>query len=213
MHELLQQRIDELYKASAAFAKPSQINSCECCHTESEKKTLLAIPLKSLSCDHLNDFIFSAFNTIGDADDFLYFLPRILELAFTNYQEFDCDKGLLGTKLYKSGFWERSDSLRSCVESALLAHFEHQVLQDTDWNYELNDWVCCLGNATPHIEPVLDLLIDSPYFKDYYDQEHRYAVKGKLSDAFWEKNHGNREKVISWLLSPESEARYWSFHT
>ena len=212
MHPKLQKSIRELYTAYSVFDKPSQIDSCECCHTEEEKKILVSNSLESLTCNQLNDFVISSFNTIGDAEDFLYFLPRILELAFTDYQEFDCDVGLLGHKLYQSRFWERGETLKSSVDSALLAHFEHQVLQDTDWNYQMSDWVCCVGNATPEIQPFLSLLLGSPYFKEFYEQEHRYAVKGKLSDSFWEKNHGNRARIVSWLLGPESEARYWSFH-
>ena len=212
MHPELQKSIRALYTAYSVFDKPSQIDSCECCHTEEEKKILVSNSLESLTCNQLNDFVISSFNTIGDTEDFLYFLPRILELAFTNYQEFDCDIGLLGQKLYQSRFWERGGTLKASVDTALLAHFEHQVLQDTDWNYQMSDWVCCVGNATPEIQPFLSLLLGSPYFKEFYEQEHRYAVKGKLSDAFWEENHGNRAKIVSWLLGPESEARYWSFH-
>ena len=174
---------------------------------------LLAVSLDRLTCEDLNDFVVSSFNTIGDAEDFLYFLPRILELAFTNYQEFECDIGLLGHKLFKSRFWERGEKLRVSVDAALLAHFEHRVLQDTDWNYELHGWVCCVGNATPKIEPFLKLLFNSKYFKDFYDGEYQHALKGKLHDAFWEKNHGNRDKIVKWLLSAESVARYRTFHS
>ena len=212
MHKKLQQRIKEVYTACAEFPKPVDINSCECCHTEEQKNLLVSVSLDSLTCDQLVDFVISAFNTIGDADTFLYFTPRILELAFTNYQDFDCDIGLLGHKLYQSRFWERNKRLQTSIDAALLAHFEHQVLQDTDWNYELCEWVCCVGNATPNIEPFLDLLFDSEYFKKFYDSEHQHAMKGKLGDAFWEKNHGNRDKIVRWLLSSASQARYWSFH-
>jgi len=208
MLKSLHERISEVYTACSEFPKPTQIASCDCCHTGEEKKSLLSKSLKHLTCDDLNNFVVSVFNTIGNAEDFLYFLPRILELAFTNYQEFDCDVGLLGHKLYQSRFWERGEKLRTSVDTALLTHFERQVLQDTDWNYELSDWVCCIGNATPNIEPFLKLLFNSDYFKDFYETEHQHAVKGKLQDAFWENHHGNKVKIVKWLLSPESAERY-----
>ena len=211
MHPVVEKSIQEVYAACFEFQKPAQIDSCDCCHTEGEKKILISVPLSSLSCEQLNDFVFSAFNTIGDAEDFLYFLPRILELAVTEYSEFGCDIGLLGHKLYQTRFWERGERLRASVNNLLLAHFEHQVLKDTDWNYEICDWVCCIGNATPDIEPFLELLFVSRYFRNFYEQEHQYAVKGKLGDAFWEEHHGNKSKIVKWLLSPECNARYWTF--
>ena len=212
MHQALQDSIIELYAACSEFPKPAQLNSCECCHTEDEKQILLSTPLKSLSSEQLNNFTLSAFNTIGCAEDFLYFLPRILELVFTSYQNFDCDVGLLGHKIYQTQFWTRSEKLKESINAALLNHFKYQVLQDTDWNYELSGWVCCIGNATPDLEPFLELLFHSDFFQNFYNNENQYALKGKLSDSFWEQHHGNQNKIIQWLLRPESNERYWTFY-
>ena len=72
--------------------------------------------------------------------------------------------------------------------------------------------MCCIGNATPNITPFLDLLLESDVLKEFYDKESRHAMKGKLSDAFWENNHGNKSKIAAWLGSDEVVAKYWAFY-
>ena len=102
--------IERLYEVCSNFSKPSLLQSCDCCHEEDAKQVLLNTPLRELSNQQLWDFSFSVFTTIGCVDDFLYFLPRILHLAFI--EPYDAiDLGLLGHKLYQSNYWDHSEIL------------------------------------------------------------------------------------------------------
>ena len=211
MHASTQRRVVELYSVFSIFSRPNHMDSCECCHTEADKAFLVNSKLSDLTEDHLSDFVFSAFTTIGDTNNFLYFLPRILELAFKDgYSIFEL--GLLGHKIYQTKYWNHNDKVSEVVDRALLSHFEHTILKCDSSESQLTDWVCCIGNATPNIEPFLDLLFESPTLKEFYDYENKHAVKGNLSDAFWEDNHGNRSKIVAWLLSDKVVAKYWTFY-
>ena len=211
MQAVMKAKIEGLYEAFSDIPKPSSIDSCECCHTVSEKSILLTTPLRKLTCEQLWNYTFSVFNTIGDREDFLYFLPRILELTYTDDQ-YDVDLGQVGNKIYQSRYWECGSAVQSALEASLLTHFKYVTLEDCSEYSEVSDWVCLIGNAVPNVDPFLELLIASDTFKVFYDREHQYAVKGKLGDAFWEDHHGNQKKIVSWLLSDVALERYWSFY-
>jgi len=208
----LKNEVERIYQACSSFTKPSMLQSCECCHTEEEKSVLLNTPLRNLSSQDLWNFTSSSFNTIGSIEDFLYFTPRILELAYIAPHE--CiDLGLLGHKLYQTNYWQQNDSLHKAIDDSLLANFKNVLEDDNTDGWIISDWLCLIGNATPNIKPFLDILDLSAGFKDYYDHDHAHATKGKLSDSFWTNNHDNQNKIISWLLSDETNVKYWSFYT
>jgi hypothetical protein len=72
--------IDRLYAAFAHVPRPAKIDYCDHCVTADELRAVLApVELRELPVDVLRPYISSVMLTVGDVDDFRYFVPRILE--------------------------------------------------------------------------------------------------------------------------------------
>src|SRR5436309_225039 len=80
----LDESIDRLYAAFADICKPCRIEGCSHCLDEKEIEILLSSTLRELSSDELTAYASSAFLTVGDVADYLYFLPRILAISATD---------------------------------------------------------------------------------------------------------------------------------
>ncbi len=63
--------------------KPSSIQGCPCCVDNKEICSLLSTPLREITGGELSSYSSSAFLTVGREADYLYFLPRIVEIGFT----------------------------------------------------------------------------------------------------------------------------------
>jgi hypothetical protein len=75
--------IGRLYDAFSAVAKPHSIDPCPHCLDRNEVGALLGKPLREVTPEELSPYASSALLTVGEAADYLYFLPRILEVTAT----------------------------------------------------------------------------------------------------------------------------------
>ncbi|MEU6859743.1 hypothetical protein AB0B28_12840 [Glycomyces sp. NPDC046736] len=76
--------IDQLYAAFVFLPRPTTIDWCHHCRSESDVAALLKpTPLREISAQALRPYAAHVLTTIGDVADFRYFLPRILEIAST----------------------------------------------------------------------------------------------------------------------------------
>jgi hypothetical protein len=73
-------RIEALYVAFSHRPRPRAIEGCPCCVGRAREEALLSRPLRAVGADILGFYAFKAMTTFGSEEDFLYFLPRILEL-------------------------------------------------------------------------------------------------------------------------------------
>src|SRR5207237_5721733 len=76
----LQKAIEGVYEAFRDVPRPASVEGCPCCIDEKGITILLSKPLGDLSPDDLTHYAASVLLTVGAVEDFLYFLPRILEI-------------------------------------------------------------------------------------------------------------------------------------
>lgn len=79
--DTLQKAIDELYRAFEVVEPPQQIVGCPCCFDEYEIQKLLETQLRHISPELMAPYASSALLTVGSISDYLYYLPRILEIS------------------------------------------------------------------------------------------------------------------------------------
>lgn len=189
--------------AFSVVPKPKQLDSCHCCHSAAEKGVLLNTARKKLSGACLNDFIMSVFNTIGNEEDFKYFLPRVLELIALGELEVS---GLVGDKLLKANYQQWPDDLSNAVDAMLRVIWQEGLLkQDDNDERSLSAYLCLVGNADVDMQPYLEDLFHVPSCAVMlWEWELEGARKGKLSDYFW-SNEANKQAVIKWILSKDVE--------
>src|SRR5579863_2006567 len=80
---LLREAIEDVYAAFADVPKPENIIGCEGCIEKKNIAVVIGKPLRELSPDDLEDYADLALLTIGSVEDYLYFLPMILEILAT----------------------------------------------------------------------------------------------------------------------------------
>lgn len=198
--------LSAMQMAFLAVPKPEHLSSCDCCHPDSEKQNLLSTPLNQLSGVLLEDFIFSAFNTIGTEEDFKYFLPRVLELiAQDEFGDF-CDLGLVGDKLAQANYKTWPENLADSVDRMLRSIWRDVFLkQEVDETKDLDGYLCLVGNAGVDIKLYLDDLFKAPKIAaKIWEWEIENARKGKLFDCFW-RHEANQKIVVDWIVSKEVE--------
>ena len=82
MHTL-SDAIEALYQAFAVMPKPKHIDGCPCCIDRKETGVLLGKALRTITPEEMASYASSAFLTVGEVADYLYFLPRIIEITAT----------------------------------------------------------------------------------------------------------------------------------
>lgn len=195
----LEKSIDVLYSAFASVPKPETIAGCECCISADEIDELIARELRSIPADLLRNYASSALLTVGFVDDYLYFLPRILEVH-VNDESYWPDVEITGRAIGDT------DPLNWPAELlAALRTFLFEVIRSllAPTSHDMIDrWICAIGRMGIPVEPYLDEIAQSPdAVLAYFDLNAPHISKGRLSNAFWEPHDDAQEKIVSWFNS------------
>ena len=84
--------------------------------------------------------------TVGDAHDYRYFLPRILQLALEDPTWVGVEPPLLVWRIKKAGWTEFSDQQARAIHSVFKAGFQIAVEKHPDEADETLAWWCALGS-------------------------------------------------------------------
>lgn len=127
----LDQRVREAIEAvyrTFDGPRPSAIEGCPCCISTRGTDVLLTTPLRQISGQALWRYVSGVFLTIGDKEDFRYFLPRILDVSVSDPGNANDPEIVLG-KLSLAGWRSWTPTERRVVEGFVDAWLE-QALQD-----------------------------------------------------------------------------------
>jgi len=205
--------IERLY---AAFARPTPaaVEGCPCCTTEEELRVLVETPLRELTADQLGWYGSKALTTVGNAEDFRYFWPRLVELAARG--DLRADREVVFSKSRRAGW--RSWPVE---EQTATEHFAAVLLEDfseTEYDeWELDSWVCALGRLLEDLPPWLaPLLRDTPAaasnLAGLYSLNEPKLARGRLANPFWRDEPEAAAAVAAWLRSDEVAAALARFH-
>lgn len=198
---MLQQAIDRLYTAFANVPKPRRIEGCPHCVDDKEIKTLLKKPLRQLSSEDLTAYASSALLTVGDVADYLYFLPRILEISAADESWWpDPEITARAIRATDLATWpsHRVDALVS---------FNAAVIQsaiDSETYDQIDSWICAIARMGLDIQPCLQMISNSPAaILAYFDDNARCLPKHRLCNAFWELPSAEHDAIVNWFSSDE----------
>lgn len=197
----LQNAVEHLYGAFSAIPKPHHIDGCPCCVDREEIGVLLVKPLKELSPQELSSYASSAFLTVGEAADYLYFLPRILEIAATEPAWWP-DPEVTGRAIKAAN----PDAWSAAQRTALIAYLETVVdtaIQSGDY-YSLDGWICAIGRMGFDVRPFLSRIAKSKAaVLGYFEQNAESLPRKKLANAFWELPCPAHDAIVKWFYSDE----------
>jgi hypothetical protein len=198
----LSDSIEALYSAFGDVPKPRNIKGCPCCIERKKIGTLLSKPLRELSPDDLSSYASSAFLTVGEQADYLYFLPRIIEITCT-----------------ESGWWPDPEVTGRAIADAqidkwppqrrdALIHVLHAVIQAAlgyeDGAWLIDQWICAISKMGLEVAPFLRQIEASPaHVLAYYEDNSQPLMKQRLGNSFWDCSDRGYEEVIAWFKSPK----------
>jgi hypothetical protein len=196
----LDQAIAALYAAFADACAPVRIEGCPCCADRKTAPSLLHRPLHEIPLDDLGRYAFSAITTVGSETDYLYFLPRIVEIAATAPSR-GPDIPVTAGKIAATGFasWppRRREALLAvidCTVEHLLATAEHDAL---------DDWLCACARLGIDLRPHLARIEARPDAVLACFTVHAQDIgSGRLRRGYWEYGNAGHDQLLEWLRSP-----------
>lgn len=194
----LEQTIDRLYTVFADVPKPRRIDGCPCCIEEKNIGVLLSSPLRLLTPDELSAYAASAFLTVGTVADYLYFLPRILEISIRACWWPDIEVTGRAVAATEPRSWSRSR------RSALLG-FLHAVIDGavaSGEHYQLDGWLCGIARMGLDVRPFLGQVAKSPVaVLAYFEVNATCLRQNKLCNPFWELPCDGHDAIVKWFKS------------
>jgi len=95
----LERATDQVYRVFAKYPHPVELAIEEYRDPEKVRQRLASKPLRELGGEELGAYAGWAMTTVGDADDYRHFLPRILELAIRDLPWLGLEPWLIAQKL------------------------------------------------------------------------------------------------------------------
>ncbi|MFT3882862.1 MAG: hypothetical protein QM703_24805 [Gemmatales bacterium] len=195
----LQQTIEQLYDVFADVRKPHHIDACPCCATNSEINTLLSKKLRELTSAELGSYASNALSTVGGVDDYLYFLPRILEITATDIKWWPLPE-VTARAVHSSKLQAWPVVRREALEVYLFALIE-TIIEKGKYD-QLDSWLCAIGRMEIEIHPYLKIIQNSKEaVLAIFNENANSLPRNKLSNAFWELPSRAHEDILDWLHS------------
>ena len=195
----LEKSVEQLYRSLDGQRKPRAIDGCPCCVNKDDLCKLLSKDRETLNAGDLERYAFKAITTIGTSEDYLYFLPRILELYAADPRslpDIEVTYGKIAECEPQQWPEERQTALRNYTANVV----ESLVQSET---FELLDsWLCASGRAGLPISPLLKIIEANPKATfEVYSHNEEASTKKKLGNAFWEKHFNGYQELVEWLCS------------
>ena len=195
----LSESIAALYEAFSDVPKPREIAFCKCCITQGEIDVLLTKDLRALTGKELFEYSTSALLTVGEVEDFLYFLPRIIELACVKNHQWS-EIAWTGEKIRETDLNNWPSQRREALGNVFQAVIEKYMGEEDGW--ELDDWICAIARSGEDVLPFLEQIENSTKgLLLFYERNSEALSKGRLGSAFWSRKDPGYDEVFSWIRS------------
>lgn len=203
MNDKVSNTIEQLYEAFSDIPKPSSIAYCSHCSNSNPYEDLITKPLHDLTMEDLEDYTHSVLYTSGSEDDFIYFLPRILELTTHDDKGFWIDREIIFKKigLVKWYDWieKRKVAFHNYID-AILQSFASVELE----GYNLDTWISSFAECMNGFVKELDILLTNTKeakhnLIGFYEWNHESLLKGKLGSSFLEMSNSNYKEILEWF--------------
>lgn len=196
--QLLLESIDRLYISFAEKRKPTRIEACPHCLDATEIARLLSTPLRHLSPDDLTKYASKALLTVGDVADYLYFLPRILEISATV-------DWWPGPEIVGRAIRLTNPPIWSADRMEALARFNAAVIETaivTGEYDKLDPWMCAIARMELEVKPCLRQIANCrAAIVTFFDDNATGLTDGRLCNPFWELPNAGHDAIVDWFRS------------
>ncbi|GAA4634928.1 hypothetical protein GCM10023196_078420 [Actinoallomurus vinaceus] len=194
--------VDELYGVFGLIRRPARVEGCSHCVGPDEDRRLLDRPLRSLPPEDLARYAAKALNTWGGAEEFRYFVPRLLECAAADafgYPDPEIVFGKLVTAEWRT--WVADE--RAAVEAFLRAWWA-EALEDHPVRPGIATRLSCLATTGVGLDPFLSAwgrlatTAAIRHLREFVIDDVEWWPDPRLI-VFWDRHGPGYRQVITWL--------------
>jgi hypothetical protein len=202
--------IDELYRVFQPYRLGPDFSGCSCCVSPADCERLANTELRDLTLADLDSYAFKAMTTWGETRHFKHFLPRLLEIAYTDFDEFLSAETLFGKLTY--GEWDEWPEQERRAVNGFLREFWRSVIASEvarPGDDSIDTAICAIGNACTTIMPFLQqwTASDGPAPPRQLAQFvllniDDIARRQRLMNPHWDERSAQAGEVFEWLRLP-----------
>jgi len=194
----ISQAIEGLYTAFEDARCPSSINMSPV-KDPADFAALTTVPLRQLTAEHLRQYSFSLFLTVGYIAEFEYFFPRIIEVASVPFSPLEIE--VVFKKPAMAGW---PNEWRKDRRQAFQAYLDAMVASWATTVCEIGGWVCSLSFCIPDIDRHLDVLMSgsdaaNENLLSFHEENSQTLARHRLSNSFWDRSSDTYARVVAWL--------------
>jgi len=208
-NDALRSAVERGYEVFAREPRPTHWRAAPSRDGDALLRMLTAAPLRDLSDDAIGPYSSWAITTVGSAQDYRYFLPRILALAVANTGWVGADPPVIASRLMMSQ-WEtwpavQRHAVLNLFETAFLCSLEGE---GSAW-MDTENWLCGLARLDQPLESFLHAweaataaVAGLQLSRFVSGSAKRLGRGGSIGGGFWDEVHVSvRQRVGAWLLS------------
>ncbi|MBP1859496.1 hypothetical protein [Rhizobium herbae] len=187
----LQRAFDACYEAFSVYPRPLAFHASPLRNSAEILTAVTSAPLRELSSKNLGTYAGYAVTTVGDAEDYKHFLPRIFELAIGWTGQPGLDAEMIALRL-KHGNWREWPIPEQAAVEAVFAEAFAQARQEHVEEIDVQAWLCGMAILGMPLSKALDdWLVDSginsglqiaKFFLNATESLHAIDAKDR---AFW----------------------------
>ena len=214
----LKKSIEKLYAVFSNACQPTAIYACPCCISEEEINALLSKSLRDIEPSDLKNYADCAFGTVGDLEDFKYFLPRILEILAhhtdwwnlvvteSGIYDYFTKPEVLFSKFKILAEWKTwPENEKQAIINFLDAMLDELLHREKVTGWEIDSCICSLAMCVDDVIPYFQKLIEPQHklkLREFYSIHRESLEETKPLDFWWDEIEDNQQEIIiKWLLS------------
>lgn len=214
----LNKAIAQLYQTFAPYPARRHMPACPHCVSQAEIDAITTVPLQSLTANSFGRYPSKAITTWGEATDYRYFLPRLLELMPDDPYDF-----YLGIeRVCQNLAYAQWQTWPLPEQQAILDYFHAY------WRWVLADYterpalamecVHALGYALADIMPFLAFWQNActppalRHLANFIVNQQYAAGKRNCSLLYWHGYAPIEKQIITWLLDPRTRQQLEDYY-
>ncbi|MBY5319425.1 MULTISPECIES: hypothetical protein [Rhizobium] len=196
----LEDSLGALYPAFLEYPFPSSLDASPLRDAEKILAALKSAPLREIDATELGRYAASAITTVGSADDFKHFLPRIPHCAVLSPSAYGFEPPIIASKLLLCDWQHWPIPEQIAVANFVYSAWAYKRLQDPDFDASAWDWIMAMAKLDLQFEACLSLWVKQPTPNAFVqlagvDLKSLYRGGGFWQDVAPEKRHF----VVEWL--------------
>ncbi|MGO8463004.1 hypothetical protein AB9F45_00395 [Rhizobium leguminosarum] len=196
----LEDSLRALYPAFLEYPFPSSLDASPLRDAEKILAALKSAPLREIGTAELGQYAASAITTVGSADDFKHFLPRILHCAVLSPSAYGFEPPIIASKLLLCDWQQWPIAEQTAVANLFYSAWAYKRLQDPDLDASAWDWIVAMAKLDLQFQACLSLWVKQPTPNAFIqltgvDIKSIYRGSGFWQDVAPERCH----LVLEWL--------------